>query len=148
VVSRMDPITAAIVAGAAAGLTSTASQAVRDAYQALKDVIRHRFPRVDIAPVEELPESSAKQASLSEDLVRFGADQDADVVRLAEALVLAIEREAPQAADRVGVDLGRVRGEFLTIRRVSGGVRAQEVDTTGGIEITDVTESGGPVPKN
>jgi hypothetical protein len=141
----MDPITAAIATGAAAGLTSTASQAVRDAYEALKDVIHQRFPRADIASVEELPESSAKQASLSEDLVRFGAAQDAEVLRLAEALVMVIEREAPQAADRVGVDLGRVKGEFLTIRRVAGGVRAREVETSGGIEITDVT-SGKPVP--
>jgi hypothetical protein len=142
----MDPITAAIAAGAAAGLTSTASQAVRDAYDALKNVIRRRFPRVDVTPVEELPESGAKQASLSEDLVRFGADRDTEVVRLAEALVAVIEREAPEVADRVGVDLEQVKGEFLTIRRVAGGVRAREVETRGGIEITDVTASGGPVP--
>jgi hypothetical protein len=143
---RMDPVTAAIAAGAAAGLTTTASQAVRDAYQALKDLLQRRFPRIDVRPLEELPDSPAKQASLDEDLVRLGAARDAEVVRLAETLVMAIAREAPQAAAGVGVDLGRVRGEFLNIQRIEGGVRAHDVETTGGIAITDVRAAGGPDP--
>jgi len=142
----VDPVTAAIVAGAAAGLTSVASQAVRDAYAGLKALLAARFPRVDVRPVEEVPDSAAKQASLAKDLARFGADRDAEVVRLAEALVAAIAREAPQAAARVGVDLERVKGQFLDIQRVEGGVRAHDVQTSGGIRITDVRAGGGPDP--
>jgi hypothetical protein len=142
----VDPVTAAIVAGAAAGLTSTASQAVRDAYESIKALLVARFPRIDVRPVEELPSSPAKQASLAEDLARFGADRDAEVVRLAEALVVAIVREAPQAAASVGVDLERVKGQFLNIQRVEGGIRAREVEASGGITITDVTAPGGLDP--
>lgn len=142
----MDPITAAIVAGAATGLTSTVSLAVRDAYDGLKRLLAARFPRLDLAPVEELPNSRSKQESLAEDLVRFGADRDAEVVRLAEALTEAIAREAPQAAARVGVDLERVKGQFLEIRRVQGGVRVRDAETSGGITITDVRAGGGPDP--
>jgi hypothetical protein len=144
----MDPITAAIVAGAAAGLTSTVSQAVRDAYSGLKGLLAARFPQVDLAPVEKLPGSQAKQASLAEDLTLAGANRDDDVVRLARHLVEVIAREAPQAAAGVGVDLERVRGEFLNIQRVEGGVRAHDVETSGGITIADVRAGGGPDPNS
>lgn len=142
----MDFVTAAIAAGAASGLTSTASQAVRDAYDALKGLLAARFPRVDVRPLEEMPDSTARQTSLTEDLGRFGADRDADVVRLASALIAVVAREAPQAADRVGVDLERVRAEFLNVQRIQGGVRAGDVETKGGITITDVRAQGGPDP--
>jgi hypothetical protein len=59
--SSLDSITDAIVAGAAAGLTSTASQAVRDAYERLKALLGRRFPWIGVRLVEELPNSSAKQ---------------------------------------------------------------------------------------
>jgi hypothetical protein len=87
--SSMDLVTA-IAAGAAAGVSRTASQAVRDAYEALKTLLRTRFPRVDVAPLEELPGSAAKQASLAEDLARFDVDRDAEVMRLTFALVAAV----------------------------------------------------------
>ena len=142
----MDPVTAAIAAGAAAGLTATASSAVRDAYEALKAVLEARFPRVDVRPLEELPDSRSKQASLAEDLERFGADRDEDVVQLARALAEVIAREAPQAAARAGVDLERIRAQFVDIHRIDGGVHAHDVETTGGIRISDVGYPRGPDP--
>ncbi len=144
--SSVDPVIAAIAAGAAAGLTSTASQAVRDAYGALRSLLLDRFPQVDLRPLEELPDSRFKQDSLAEDLSRFGASRDADVVRLAQALAEAIAREAPHAAATVGVDLEHIRGEFLTIQRIEGGVRARDVETSGGIGITEVRAPGGLDP--
>ncbi len=145
--SSMDPVTAAIAAGAAAGLTASASQAVLDAYEALKSALHDRYPRVDVGPLEELPDSEAKQASLAEDLTRYGAARDTEVVRLAFTLVAVIAREVPQAASRVGVDLERVKGEFVNIQRVEGGVKAHDLTTTGGgITITDVRAGGGPDP--
>jgi hypothetical protein len=58
----------------------------------------------NVAPLEERPSSTAKQASLAEDLEAAGADRDPEILRLAQALVEAIEREAPQAAASSGVD--------------------------------------------
>jgi hypothetical protein len=118
--SSVDPIPAAIAAGAAAGLTSTATQAVRDAHDALKALLGARFPLVDVRPLEEMPDATARHASLAEDLTRFGADRDAEVVRLAWALMEAIVRDAPQAAVRAGVDLERVKDEFVNVQRLEG----------------------------
>ena len=138
----MDPITAALAVGAAAGLTGVATQAVKDAYGLLKSVLRARFPKIDVAPIEERPSSQAKQASLAEDLEAAGAAQDPEILRLAQALVEAIEREAPQAAASAGVDLERVKGEFVNVQRVAGQVRFRDVEATrSGINVTDVGQS-------
>lgn len=143
----MDPVTAAIVAGATAGLASTASRAVIDTYEALKAVLRERFPRVDVGRLLEQPGSAAGQASLAHDLARDGADRDAEVVQLAEALVEAIERDSPQAAVKAGVDLERVKAGFLTIERVRGDVHVSDADVLGGISIADIDVTGGSDPK-
>jgi len=52
----------------------------------------------------------------------------------------------PQAATRAGVDVGRVRAEFLAIHRVAGGVVVRDAKTKRGVTITDVREAGGPDP--
>ncbi len=143
----MDPITAALAAGAAAGLTGVASQAVMDAYAGLTSALRERFPKVEvnIEALEARPASEPKQASLAEELKELQADRDAELMRLALALVEAIEREAPQAAASAGVDLERVKAEFLNVQRVSGAVRFREVEATrGGINITDIGQTGRP----
>jgi len=142
----MDPVTAAIALGASAGLASTTSQAVRDAYNALKALISERFPRVDLGPIQELPNSKSKQAALAEDVDRSGAASDADIVRQAFAVLAAVAREAPQVAARIGVDLEHVKAEFVNIQRVDGGVTARDVTATGGVTITDVRAGGGPDP--
>jgi hypothetical protein len=145
--SSMDPVTAAIAAGAAAGLTSTASQAVRDAYEALKSALGERFPQIDIGSLEKLPNSSSEQQSLANDLDRLGGARDAELLHLAEALVDVIAREVPRAASRVGVDLERVQSEFVKIHRVEGGARLRDVTATGGgITVTDVRAEEGPDP--
>jgi uncharacterized protein (DUF885 family) len=144
----MEPITAALAAGAAAGLTAVASQAIKDAYGRLKAALAARFPEVgvNVQALEARPDSQAKQASLAEELVEVGAERDAELLQLAQALVKAIEREAPQAAARVGVDLERIKAEFLNMQRVTGSVRVRDAETTGGMNITDIGSAGGPDP--
>ena len=145
----MEPIAAALAAGAAAGLTAVASQAVKDAYGRLKAALADRFPRVQthVMALEVRPASQAEQASLAEELAEVGAERDAELLQLAQALVEAIEREAPQAAAQAGVDLVRVKAQFLNIQRVGGGVRIRDAEMTGGgINITDVDRPGGPDP--
>jgi hypothetical protein len=100
-----------------------------------------------VAPLEARPSSQAKQASLAEDLEAAGAARDPEILRLAQALVEAIEREAPQAAASAGVDLERVKGEFVNVQRVAGQVRFRDVEATrGGVNVTDVGQPGGPDP--
>jgi hypothetical protein len=47
-----------------------------------------------------------------------GANRDPEILQLAQALMGAIEREAPQAATSAGVDLEQVKAEFVNVQRV------------------------------
>ena len=138
----MDPITAALAVGAAAGLTSVASQAVQDAYRRLKAALNARFPDlgVHVQALEARPESQSKQSSLAEELADAGAERDTDLMRLAQALLQAVQREAPEAAVRAGVDLERVRaGRSVVIENAEGpdvGVRGRDWEVTGDIRIS------------
>jgi hypothetical protein len=144
----MDPvnvISTAIAAGAAAGLKDDASQAVRDAYATVVSLLRARYPVVDVRPVEAKPDSQAKRASLAEDLSDAGAADDPDLLGEAHALAETVQRDQPEAAVAIGVDLADVRAQFLTIERISAGtagVRGQRLDVEGGITISDVTAGG------
>ena len=143
----MDLITAALAAGAAAGLTGAATQAVKDAYDALKASLGARFPAINLTPLEEAPGSAAKQGFLSRQLEDVGAVGDPDLLRLSHSVVAAIEREAPTAATAAGVDLMSVRAAYLNVQRVIGPVRVQDAEMAGGgINITDVGQIGGPDP--
>jgi hypothetical protein len=103
----MDPITiiaTAVVAGAAAASKDVAAQAVRDAYAGLKALIVRRFGgEADVEDavqgVEKKPESDAREAVLKEELEGAGADQDAEVLKQAQALLELLEKhnELPAA---------------------------------------------------
>ena len=148
----MDPITAALAAGAAAGLTKVAAQVVTDAYWRLKEAVTARFPQlgVHVQALEARPDSQNKQASLAEELTDAGAERDADLVRLAEALLEVIQKEAPEAAVRAGVDLQRVRtGGSVEIEDAEGGdvgVRGRDWDVRGDIKIGRARGGGGSDP--
>src|SRR5262245_54342699 len=148
----MEPITAALAAGAAAGLTAVASQAVKDAYGRLTAALAARFPQVQthVQALEARPDSPAKQASLAEELAGTGAEGDAELLQLARALLEAIEREAPQAAARAGVDLERVKaGGSLNIEDVEGadvGVRGRDLEVAKDITIRGARGGRGPDP--
>ena len=68
----MDPITTFIVtalaAGAAAGLTATAEQAVKDAYSGIKQWIQDRYAGVELAVLEKDPKSATRRDLLAEEL--------------------------------------------------------------------------------
>lgn len=148
----MDPITAALAAGAAAGLTDAVAQTVKDAYGRLKAALGARFPQlgVHVQALEARPASQVKQSSLAEELVESGAQRDAELLQLAQVLLEAIEREAPEAAVRVGVDLAKVRtGGSVDIEDAQGddvGVRGRDWDVEGDVRIRGARGGGGPVP--
>jgi hypothetical protein len=148
----VDPITAALAAGAAAGLTNVAAQAVQDAYGRLKAVLGARFPQlgVHVQALEARPDSQSKQASLADELVEAGADNDNELVRLAQVLLDVIQKEAPEAAVRAGVDLEKVRaGGSMVIEDARGsdvGLRCRDLEVTGDIRISGV--GGGSDPNS
>jgi hypothetical protein len=149
----MDPISlivAAVVAGAATGITDQAAQAVKDAYGALKRLLTDRH-HVDVAALERKPESEAKQASLTEDLGDTGAAADPEVMAAARQLVEEVRRHDAAGARAVGVDIDDVSAEFVRVSNVavSGlgvGVDIDRVTARGGVVVegVQVDAEGGP----
>jgi hypothetical protein len=145
----MDPLTSlvtALAAGAAAALKPTAEQVVKDGYTALKGLIQRKYAQVDVNQIEANPTSKNRRGVVEEELAAAGADKDADVLQQAQVLLEAIQRQAPQAAAAIGVDLKQIEGASLAIRRVTAagaGVKVEGAKLSGDITIEDV-QAGRP----
>ncbi len=151
----MEPITlivAALTLGIAAGLKPTAEQAVKDAYSDLRELIKRRYG-VGLDGLEKKPDSAAQQAAVQETLTDAGAEQDADLLAQAKALIDQVNRADPDSAAAVGLDIEAVEAAFLRARRIAasgGGTAARIKDSTfsGGIELEDISaDSETPDPK-
>src|SRR5262249_45942779 len=140
----MDPLTsivAALAAGAAAALQSTVEQAIKDGYAALKGLIQRKYAQVSLDQLEANPGSKSRRGVVEEDLKAAGADTDAEVLKHAQALLEAIQRQGPKAAAAIGVDLKDIEGASLAIRRVTAagaGVKVEGAKLSGDITIEDV----------
>jgi hypothetical protein len=150
----MDPLASlvtALVAGAAAALQSTVEQGVKDGYAALKGLIQRKYAQVSLDQLEANPSSKSRRGVVEEDLAAVKADQDAEVLQHAQALLEAIQRQAPEAAVAIGVDLQEIEGASLAIRRViatGAGVKVEKAKMTGDITIEDIRagDQGGTRP--
>jgi hypothetical protein len=97
----MDPVTlilTALVAGAAASVKDTANQAVKDAYNGLKDLIKRKFagkPTAEVALMEHEKKPDVWKAPLKEGLEETGTDQDQEVIAAAQKLMTLVQ---PQQA--------------------------------------------------
>ncbi len=102
---EMDPITlilTALAAGAALGLKDTASAAVKDAYTALKALVKRRIggrPDAEMVLARHERAPDIWQAPLRAELAEAGADSDPDLVAAAQALMRLV--------DPVGVRAGK-----------------------------------------
>jgi hypothetical protein len=133
-------IVTALAAGATAALQSTVEQAVKDGYAALKGLIQRKYARVNVEQLEANPSSKSRRGVMEEDLRAVGADQDAEVLQHAQALLEAIQRQAPEAA-AIGVDLKEIEGASLAIRQVIAtgpGVKVEQGKFSGDITIEGV----------
>ncbi|MFG3054178.1 hypothetical protein ACGFZP_24925 [Kitasatospora sp. NPDC048239] len=115
-------VTAALAAGASAGLTDTASSAVRDAYGTLREAVRRRVS----APGEEAldagpAEPEAWEARLREELTASGADLDQELLAAAEALLALV---GPRGRYRSGP-----RGRYQVDARGAKGVQVGDHST-------------------
>ncbi|MFQ6394940.1 hypothetical protein ACLMAJ_15930 [Nocardia sp. KC 131] len=144
----MDPVTAvvvsAIAAGAVAGVADTATQAVKDAYAGLKNLISGKYRDVDVTAVERRPESEAKKESLAEDLEDAGAAGDTELAAAAAALLEAVQHHHPHVVVGVDVrDLVAAALEISDIKSTGDGVRVTGTTIAGEAKISGV-EAGGP----
>ena len=150
----MEPLTSivtALAAGAAAAFQSTAEQVVKDSYAALKGLIQRKYAQVDVNHLEVNPGSKSRRGVVEEDLKAAGVETDAEVLQKAQALLEIIQRQAPEAAAAIGVELRDIEGAALTIRRVTAtgtGVKVEQATLIGDITIEDVQAGGrgGPSP--
>ena len=102
----MEPVTAtivaALVAGAVAAATDVATDAIKSAYSGLKSLITTKFgKKADVEDavekVEAKPDSKARQAVLEEELETAKASEDAEVVKMAKALLELLEKHDQKA---------------------------------------------------
>jgi hypothetical protein len=102
----MDPITAAIVtaasAGAIEGLTEVSKTALTGVYGKLKALLVNKFGKESevvqaVEQVEAKPASPARQALLAEEVLTVRADQDAELLQLAQTLLQALPASWEQA---------------------------------------------------
>ncbi|NUK02571.1 hypothetical protein HRW23_29335 [Streptomyces lunaelactis] len=84
-------VVAALAAGASAGLTDTASSAIRDTYAGLREAVRRRLAARGEGSARILEASEVEpgvwQAQLSEVLSASGADRDEEILATARSLL-------------------------------------------------------------
>jgi hypothetical protein len=142
----MDPLTSLVTALAAgAAFKPTVEQAVKDSYATLKALIQRKYARVNLDQVEANPGSKNRRGVAEEELADAGADQDGEVLQHAQVLLEAIQRQAPETAAAIGVDLEDLEGAALAIRRVTAsgaGVKVAQAKLSGDIMIGDIRAGG------
>jgi len=141
----MEPISAialslALGAGATAG-KEVVTGVVKDAYAALKDHIKQRYPKVSVEQLEQAPNSTNRRAVIEEDLVNSGASNDEELVEAAKRLIELVRAQAPSAAAAIGVDLKDVEAANLRLRDIAASGTGVKVETgrfSGDIDISNV----------
>jgi hypothetical protein len=109
--SAIVAITAALAAGAGAGLKDTTSVAVRDGYTGLKDLLKRRFGGHDEQAVQALEadetEPGVWQARIGDALTASGAADDEQVLAAARQL---LDLADPALAAKYQADLREAKG--------------------------------------
>src|SRR5690348_4524138 len=115
----MEPISATIVTalalGAASALKEVSAQGVKDAYAGLKALIERKYAQVPLAQLEAKPESKGRRDVVEEELNAAGAGHDDELLQHAQAVLDAVQQQAPEIAAAIGVDLEEVKGGALRI---------------------------------
>src|SRR5262249_7549654 len=115
----MDPITAtlltALIAGAAAGVTGVATQAITDAYNGLKALVIAKFGGKSdvesaIQQVDKKPDSAGRQGVLKEELEGAvksdpSAAQDQELQKQAEKLLALLQEKGQPTSGAVHIEV-------------------------------------------
>ena len=114
--STVEVITAALAAGAGAGVKDTASAAIKDAYTGLKALLKQRLGSHDGQVVQALDaddtEPGVWQARIGDALTESGAAEDEQIVEVARRLLAAADPDKARALHiEVGTSYGAI-GEF------------------------------------
>lgn len=110
----MDPVTlivGALAAGAAAGATQTATQAVKDGYSGLKGLVQRHFKgnaKAEMILAEHEADPGTYEKPLAKALAESGATQDEAVVQQAQQLMTLVNpQQASQGKYNVQIGTGK-----------------------------------------
>ncbi len=137
----MDPITAALLEAAPALAASLVTSAVKDAYLAVKTIVRRKWGRG--SPLEKAIERAEAQPAAKDDnalvlgreIAAVGAAADADLISAARKLAEALKAE--------GIGTSAIKGIEIT---VSGGV-AQGIMGATNVRIENLSFGSPPKPR-
>ena len=109
-------ILTALTAGAAAGGQATASEAVKDAYRALKTLLQKKITgkqneqnaQLILSKYEEKP--VIWKEPLKDELIQMRADQDKEIVRLAQILLELLSQQQATKGTFVIHNTGTMQG--------------------------------------
>lgn len=109
----MDPISAVIIAAISAIGTAVGKEAVLDAYKGIKNRIKAKFGQENqvskaIAEVEADPGSKGKQMVLVEQMAKAKVDQDKEIIKAAEVLMVQL-KNIPEGEKHIM----NVQGKFI-----------------------------------
>lgn len=95
----MDTVTVAIIAALTTGVNEVGKKLIVDSYAALKALIKKKFgDQSEVAKaidnLEAKAESSNRQGTLQEEIVEAKADQDPDILRLAQELLNQLKSQS------------------------------------------------------
>jgi hypothetical protein len=108
----MEFILAALIAGATAAANDTAGVAVKDAYGALKDLIKKKFAEQGkdnsllIDKFEKKPELQVAKLLLEDDLKEAGIDKDDEIKKAAEAVDQAVKESQGATGSKYNTTVG------------------------------------------
>jgi hypothetical protein len=111
----MEPVTtailAAIAAGATAGITDTAKQAIGDAYGGLKAILQRKFGRESklleaVDKLEADPDSTGWKETVGKEATKAGANQDHDLIAAAEAVFAKLQELSAGGQQHIQTAIG------------------------------------------
>ncbi len=143
----LSAIMAALIAGATAAASDTASLAVKDAYQGLKTLLADGYKIVSTALLEKKPTNPTYQKAVEDELKEnAGVADDKAVLEKTKAVQDALRKEPPAQLAAWGIDIKELEsGGSIIAERIAGGIVGDKWKATSDIRFSDVT-GGGPQP--
>ncbi|RWB69722.1 hypothetical protein [Mesorhizobium sp.] len=141
-VMGVELILSALIAGAIAGVSATATEAVKDAYAAFKSFLESKIGKGELQPVEQAPKVPENQQRLKERLISAGVANNEVVLAQARQLLDVVKRDAPAALREAAIDIDRLTAGTLRVSN-SDSVRGQDWQVEGDAVFDGVGKKNG-----
>ena len=142
----MEPATIIVTAlalGAATGMKSVAEQSVKDSYQALKNLIKIKYPDVGVERLEQKPDSEKRRGAVEEDITDAGAEKDIEILQKAELILNKVQNLPAENLPPI-VDLEEIKGAALNIKDIISkkrtAVKIKGAEIEGDINVEKIRE--------